>query len=115
MRALAKDVLVVLALCILVGYFARRFPQAQKGADFADFYIAARMAHDGRGAEIYDPVAQDEYLQKYAGRVGTYFIHPPFETLIYLPFALFPLYVAYALWCGASVVLLGATAALVSK
>jgi alpha-1,2-mannosyltransferase len=115
MQGLAKNLLVVFALSLLVGYFAQRFPQTQKGRDFADFYIAARMVHDGRGAEIYDPLAQDEYLKKYAGRVGTYFIHPPFETLIYLPFALFPLYSAYALWCCANATLLGATAALVSK
>jgi hypothetical protein len=115
MQELAKSLLVVLALSAVVGYFAGRFPQTQKGTDFADFYIAARMVREGRGPAIYDPLAQDEYLKKYAGRVGTYFIHPPYETLIYLPFALFPLYLAYALWSGANATLLCATAALVSK
>jgi hypothetical protein len=115
MQGLTKNLLVALALSLLVGYFAQRFPWTQRGTDFADFYIAARMMHDGRGAEIYNALAQDEYLKKYAGRVGTYFIHPPFETLIYLPFAFFPIYVAYALWCGANAAMLGATAALVSE
>ena len=98
MRTLAKNLLVLSALAVVVIYFAQIFPRMQKGLDFPDFYAAARMVRDGRGRELYDPLVQNQYLIRYSGRVGTYFIHPPFETLVYLPFALLPLSWAYRLW-----------------
>lgn len=98
MRTLAKNLLVVSALALVVIFFGHIFPRMQKGLDFPDFYAGARMVRDGRGHELYDPLVQNQYLIRYSGRVGTYFIHPPFETLVYLPFALFPLPWAYRLW-----------------
>ena len=70
----------------------------QKGLDFPDFYAAANDSTDGRDRELYDPLVQNQYLIRYSGRVGTYFIHPAFETLIYFPFAMLPLHGAYTLW-----------------
>jgi hypothetical protein len=106
MRTSAKTVLVILLLALFVWYFGRRFPEMQKGTDFADFYAAARMVRDGRGGQLYNATEQDKYLARYSGRVGTYFIHPPFEPLIYLPFALLPLSDAYLLWCAFNALLL---------
>ena len=100
MRTLAKNLLVLSALAVVVIYFAHIFPRMQKGVDFADFYAAARIVRDGHGRELYDPAVQNQYLIRYAGRVGTFFIHPPFETLIYFPFAMLPLRWAYTLWSG---------------
>lgn len=77
MRTLAKNLLVLSALAVVVIYFAHIFPRMQKGVDFADFYAAARIVRDGRGRELYDPAVQNQYLIRYSGRVGTYFIHPP--------------------------------------
>ena len=73
MRTLAKTCL----FCPLCIYFAHIFPTMQKGVDFADFYAAARIVRDGRGRELYDPAVQNQYLIRYSGRVGTYFVHPP--------------------------------------
>jgi alpha-1,2-mannosyltransferase len=98
LRMFTKNLLLFAVLTGVVIFFARIFPAMQKGLDFADFYVAARIVHDGRGAELYDPRVQNEYLARYSGRVGTYFIHPPFESLLYLPFALLPLSRAYTLW-----------------
>src|SRR5580700_4660875 len=98
MRTLAKNLLVLSALAVVVIYFAHIFPRMQHGLDFPDFYAAARMVRDGRGRELYDPLVQNEYLMRYSGRIGTYFIHPPFETLLHLPFATLPLPWAYTLW-----------------
>lgn len=106
MRTWAKNLLVILLLVMFVLYVARRFPEMQKGTDFADFYAAARMVRDGAGSKLYDPAQQDRYLKRYSGRVGTYFIHPPFETLIYLPFALLPIAHAYTFWCCLNAALL---------
>jgi len=115
MRALAKNLLAVLGPAMVVLYFAQSFPQMQKGLDFADFYAGARMVRDGRGGELYDPLLQDQYLIRYSGRVGSYFNHPPFETLIYLPFALLPLSRAYTLWCVFQAILLIAVAKLLER
>jgi len=69
MRTLAKNLLVLSALALVVIYFANIFPRMQKGLDFPDFYAAARMVRDGRDRELYDPLAQDQYLIRYSGRV----------------------------------------------
>ena len=98
MRTLAKNLIVLSALALVVIYFAHIFPRMQKGMDFPDFYAAARMVRDGRGRDLYFPLVQNQYLIHYSGRIGTYFIHPPFEALVYLPFALLPLRWAYAAW-----------------
>lgn len=111
-RSLARDWLAVFALAIVVIYFAHLYPQVQRGIDFADFYAAARMVSQGQGHQLYVPAAQDEYLARYAGRTGTYFIHPPFETLMYLPFAIFTPSRAYMLWCAFNAVLAIAVARL---
>src|SRR5271154_2454257 len=112
MRIFAKNFLALLAMAVVVIYFASIFPRMQKGLDFADFYIGARIVHDGRGHELYDLAVQKQYLARYSGREGIYFNHPPFEALIYLPFAVLPLGWAYALWCAFQAILLIALARL---
>ena len=101
-----KTWLAMLGLAIVAFYFAARFPYMQKGMDFADFYAAAQIVHDGNGAHLYDPQTQDIYLSRYAGRTGTYFIHPAFETLLFLPFTGLSLTKAYAAWCAVNAGLL---------
>ena len=110
MRALAKNLLVISALVAVVIYFAHIFPAMEKGLDFPHLYAAARMVHDGRGRDLYDLQAQNQYLSRYAGRIGIYFNHPPFETLIYLPFAVLSLTRAYTLWSAFQAILLIAVA-----
>jgi len=106
MRTLIKNVLALLALTALAMYFASLFPKMRTGTDFADFYVAAQIVLQGRGHQLYDAAVQNELLARYSGRVGTYFIHPPFETLLYLPFSLWTLARAYLLWCLFNMMLL---------
>jgi len=115
MRTATKNLLIFLLLVMFVLYFAERFPIMQRGLDFAEFYTAARIVHDGRGSQLYDPAVQYSYQMRYAGRVGVYFNHPPFEALIYLPFALLPLSRAYLLWCAFNAALLILVARLLAK
>jgi hypothetical protein len=115
MRTLAKNLIVLSALALVVIYFAHIFPRMQKGMDFPDFYAAARMVRDGRGRDLYFPLVQNQYLIRYSGRIGTYFIHPPFETLVYLPFALLPLRGAYAAWSVFKALQLVAVATVIEK
>ena len=68
------------------------------------------MLLEGHGHELYDADLQRHYQARYAGRVGTLYIHPPFETLLYLVVAWLPLRRAYVLWSVLNVVLLAAGA-----
>jgi hypothetical protein len=56
------------------------------------------MLADGHGHQLYDAGIQREYQAHYAARVGTLYIHPPFEVLLYLAVAWLPLRRAYWLW-----------------
>jgi hypothetical protein len=86
----------VLSLAVFVG---TRFADSLQGADFPDFYCAARMLAEGHGHQLYDAEAQRQYQARYAARVGTLYIHPPFEAVLYLAVAWLPLRRAYLLWC----------------
>jgi hypothetical protein len=88
-------VLFVLALTTFVGV---RFSVSLQGTDFPDFYCAARMLAEGHGHQLYDPDVQRQYQARFAGRVGTLYIHPPFEAPLYLAVSWLPLRRAYLLW-----------------
>ena len=107
---IAKHILVIVALAGLCYFFATGFDQRAKGTDFPDFYTAARMVLEGHGHQLYDFQTQDQFQTRYLGRTGTYYIHPPFETLLYLPFSLWSLRTAYLLWCVFNAVVLAYTA-----
>jgi hypothetical protein len=110
-----KRVLSLLGLIFVVHFLIASFPGREKGADFPEFYAAAKMVLEGHGSQLYDPSTQELFQIRYSGRIGTYFIHPAFETLIYLPFALFPMDTAYSLWTWFNGALLIAIAWLVSR
>ncbi len=56
------------------------------------------MVAAGQGRQLYNADVQRQYQARYSGRVGTLYIHPPFEALIYLVVALLPLRQAYLAW-----------------
>ena len=56
------------------------------------------MLAEGHGHQLYDAELQRQYQARYAGRVGTLYIHPPFEAALYLAAAWLPLKRAYLLW-----------------
>jgi hypothetical protein len=83
---------------VLLAFAGTRVPASLQGTDFPDFYCAARMLASGHGHQLYDPDLQRQYQARYAGRVGTLYIHPPFEAVLYLAVAWLPLRYAYLLW-----------------
>jgi len=96
---LAQNVLLVLMLAGIVYYFAHGFEEREKGTDFTDRYAAARMVREGFGRQLYDFHAQEQFQIRYAGRIGEYYIHPPFETLLFLPICLWSPQTGYLIWC----------------
>jgi Glycosyltransferase family 87 len=95
----ARDVLLLVTLAGITYFFAHNFVERQKGTDFTDRYAAARMVYEGYGHQLYDFHAQERFQIRYAGRIGEYYIHPPFETLLFLPICLWSSQTGYLIWC----------------
>jgi len=83
-KRFTQNTLLLLMLAGIVYYFAHNFAERAQGTDFADRYAAARMVREGYGHQLYDFHLQEQFQIRYAGRVGEYYIHPPFETLLFL-------------------------------
>jgi len=107
---IAQNALLLVTLAGGTYFLTNDYERRAKGTDFPDFYTAARMVRDGYGHQLYDFQAQDRFQILYAGRTGTYYIHPPFETLLFLPISLWSLQTAYLLWCIFNVAVLVYTA-----
>ena len=103
-----KRYFIILFVYVLVSFVAGHFSGSLQGTDFPDFYTAARMVSAGQGHQLYDADLQRQYQGHYSGRVGTLYIHPPFEVLIYLLVAFLPLRQAYFLWSLLSLTFLAA-------
>jgi hypothetical protein len=99
----------------IVYYFAHNFAARAQGTDFTDRYAAARMVREGYGHQLYDFHVQEQFQIRYAGRVGEYYIHPPFETLLFLPICLWSLPTGYLIWCLLNVGVLTYTAILFQR
>ncbi len=100
----------MICVCVsaLAAFALTRSTAFLQGTDFPDFYCAARMLAAGHGHQLYDADLQREYQARYAGRVGTLYIHPPFEAVIYLAVAWLPFRYAYLLWSLLNLTFLGA-------
>jgi len=84
-------------------------------ADFTIFYTASEILHQGRGAELYNNGVQETVQRSFSpiglrrrGSILPY-NHPPFETLLFVPFARLKYLTAYLVWLAVN---LGLTVAL---
>jgi hypothetical protein len=93
-----KTLILLAFVCFLAAFVDTRLADSLQGTDFPDFYCAARMLAEGHGHQLYDAEIQRQYQARYSGRVGTLYIHPPFEAVLYLAVAWLPLRRAYLLW-----------------
>lgn len=76
---------------------------ARGDPDFTAFYTAGKMLRSGQGAELYDPAAQQAVQREFSSdsdlrRGPLRYIHPPFEALLFLPFAFCSYQNAFVLW-----------------
>jgi hypothetical protein len=110
-----KTVILFIFISALAAVVGPRFPLSLQSTDFPDFYCAARMLADGHAHQLYDAGVQRAYQSRYAARVGTLYIHPPFEALLYLVVAWLPLRRAYWLWSLINVAFLALAARRLSK
>jgi hypothetical protein len=110
LRSRGHALLVVVCVTGIMTLYYKRFLEAGQGTDFPHFYCAAKIVAAGLGHQLYDISLQWEFQRRYTGRVGNFFIHPPFETLIYLPFAGLPIQAAYLAWTLFNLVVLAVAA-----
>jgi hypothetical protein len=110
-----KSVILLVVVAAVVAMLGERLPDSLRGTDFPDFYCAARMLLDGHGHQLYDAGLQHQYQARYSGRVGTLYIHPPFEAVLYLVVAWLPVRRAYLLWSVLNLALLAAAVRRLAK
>jgi hypothetical protein len=79
--------------------------------DFASFYTSGQIVRSGQSARLYDPALQWKIQQQFAStvkiRLGPLpYIRPPFEALLFLPFAYLRYPVACLVWMALKLILL---------
>lgn len=82
--------------------------------DFASFYAAGKIVLRGEGARLYDRHLQWQVQQEFAASVAIRkgplpFIRPPFEALLFVPFASMDYPAAVVVWTFTKLILLIAT------
>lgn len=110
-----KTLILLVFVFSLAAFAGSRLVDSLLGADFPDFYCAARMLAEGHGHQLYDAEIQRQYQARYAGRVGTLYIHPPFEAVLYLSVAWLPLRPAYLFWSFLNLAFLAAALRLLAN
>jgi hypothetical protein len=110
----AQTFVLLVFVFLLVVFAGVHFSADLRGTDFPDFYAAARILAEGHGHQLYDAHVQRQYQARDTGRVGTLYIHPPFEAVLYLAVAWLPLKYAYLLWSLLNLALFAASSRLLA-
>jgi len=105
----------VLWLVAIAIFFYGRFQDAGRGKDFLHFYCAAKIVLSGLGHQLYEVPLQWQFQLRYTGRIGNFFVHPPYQILLYIPFVALPVGSAYFAWTIFSLTILAAIAWLTSR
>ena len=81
-----------------------------RATDFASFYVAGSVFHEGDPRELYDLDRWRSHVGRVTGaQKASPFVSPPFVARAFSPLSRFPLKVAYVFWAALSVVLLVAS------
>jgi alpha-1,2-mannosyltransferase len=88
--------------------------------NFTIFYTAGEMVRSGRTPALYDLPAQYKVQQQFAPDVrirqaALPYNHPPFEALLFAPFAILPYWPAYLLWTLLNLIILAASLGVLRK
>ncbi len=109
---------VLLIVCLGIGYVSFSFPASRqdtsKVLDFSEFYAAGEMVRHGAGNSLYDLRVQAEF-QLQVAPVHAFYLRPPFEALLFVPFTYLSYRGAYVAWVLLSLGILSAAARLIQK
>jgi len=101
-----------------IGYVLFSFPSnrqdTHKLLDFSEFYAAGQMVRHGAGNSLYDLRVQAEF-QLQVAPVHAFYLRPPFEALLFVPFTYLSYRAAYTAWVLLSFGLLAGVARLIQK
>src|SRR5262249_40949535 len=92
-----RILLVTAVLALLAAYSILSFPSRKDTLDFSQFYAAGEMVRHGLGHDLYELNTQLQ-IQSRLARVHTFYSHPPFEAIAFVPFTFVSYRTAYAFW-----------------
>ena len=99
-----------------IGYALFTFPankhDTSRLLDFSEFYAAGQIVRHGLGSSLYDLIVQAEF-QLQVAPVHAFYLRPPFEALLFVPFTYLSYRAAYAAWILFSLALLSGAARLI--
>jgi glycosyl transferase family 87 len=99
-----------------IGYALFTFPANKQDTsrllDFSEFYAAGQIVRQGLGSRLYDLIVQAEF-QLQVAPVHAFYLRPPFEALLFVPFTYLSYRAAYAAWVLFSLALLSGAARLI--
>ena len=105
-------------ISVFIGFVLLSFPvdkyRTGKVLDFSEFYAAGTMLRDGLGHRLYDLRLQAEYQWRDAA-IHAFYLRPPFEALLFVPFSYLTYRAAYSVWVLISLLLLAASAILIER
>jgi hypothetical protein len=101
-----------------IGYALVSFPSnrqdTRKLLDFSEFYAAGQMVRHGAGNSLYDLRVQAEF-QLQVAPVHAFYLRPPFEALLFVPFTYLSYRAAYTAWVLLCLGILSGAARLIQK
>ena len=99
---------VVAGMCVFWGLLGSLMLPAARSHDFLNLYTGARLALEGRFAEMHEPAVQLAEERKIYPELGTLvpFVRPSFYSLVLAPLGLLPYGTAFAAWIALQTVLL---------
>src|ERR1700751_536411 len=106
--------------CCNVVLFYKLLPALRNGyQDFKIYYTAGRLLSEGRAADLYNLRAQYETQLPFAHvpirHAALPYNHPPFEALLFVPFAQLKFWAAYLLWSAVNLIMLARRAMLLRR
>jgi len=115
-EGVARTAAVLVVVAIILGAALLSIPLDKNAdtRDFSEFYCAAEIVANGLGRSLYDIGLQSQFIARVAA-VHTFYNHPPFETLVFVPFTWFSFRTASRLWIVLSVGVLIAAAWLIES
>lgn len=109
MDRVIRHAAVLFVVCLAMVYLWLRSPANREDTsallDFSEFYAAGEMVRHGLGSRLYDLRLQAEF-QLQVAPVHAFYLRPPFEAVLFVPFTYLSYRTAYTAWILLSLALL---------
>lgn len=116
-RAIRFSVVMVV-VSLFLGFALFTFPVEKKSTgrllDFSEFYAAGKIVRQGLGSHLYDLKLQAE-VQLQDAALHAFYVRPPFEALLFVPFSFLSYRQAYGVWIILSLLLLAGACRLIER